>query len=178
MAIVKLNAAPSPSTLRVAEGVSSLEDLRSFIRSNRLDGAPIDVLKVADRLGIAVRLEQMDDDMSGYLTRIGDRWTIGVNKYHHPVRQRFTVAHELAHFSLHRSMQPRFDDVTFARRSESPNAMERAADEFAADLLMPKEAVSSAVNRGLRNLNALASAFAVSTIAMKYRLQDLDYQLT
>lgn len=178
MAIVKLKIAPPSAAGPIADGILSLEDLKAFIRAQQLEGAPIDVIKVAEQLGIEVRPEQMDDDMSGYLERRGDRWAIGVNQYHHPVRQRFTVAHELAHFALHRATQARFDDVTFARRAEAPNKMEREADRFAAELLMPRESVSSAVNRGIRNLNALASTFSVSTIAMKYRLRDLGYQLT
>lgn len=178
MAIVKLNVAQSPSIVTTENDIASIDDLRDFAKRNGIDGVPVDLLRLASGLGIEVRQEQMDDDMSGYLERRGARWVIGVNQYHHPVRQRFTIAHELAHFALHRNRQSRFDDVTFTRRHESPTTMEREADRFAADLLMPREAVNSVIGRGVRNLNSLASAFSVSTIAMNYRLRDLGYQLT
>ena len=178
MAIVKVHSSRPSASDRAFEEINSLEDLRAFMHREGLVKAPIDVVKVAERLGIEVRLEAMDDDMSGYLESRGQRWVIGVNQYHHQVRQRFTVAHELAHFALHRRTQREFRDETFARRSDSRNPMEREADNIAADLLMPKESVSSAVNRGIRSLNELAEMFSVSAIAMKYRLRNLGYQLT
>ena len=178
MAIVKLPTNRSISLYEISEDIRSLQDLRAFVSREGLDKSPIDVVKVAERLGIEVRFEPMDDDMSGFLENLGQRWVIGVNQYHHKVRQRFTIAHELAHFALHRSMKTEFRDETFARRSDSHDPMEREADSFAADLLMPKETVSSTVNRGVRSLNELATAFSVSTIAMKYRLRSLGYQLT
>lgn len=178
MAIVKLFTNRANATYGFSADINSLDDLRAFMRREGLDKSPIDVVKVAERLGLEVRLEPMEDDMSGFLENLGQRWVIGVNQYHHQVRQRFTIAHELAHFALHRSMKQEFRDETFARRSDSRDPMEREADSFAADLLMPKETVSSTVNNGVRSLNELATAFSVSTIAMKYRLRSLGYQLT
>lgn len=121
---------------------------------------------------------RMDDDMSGFLERRGSRWVIGVNEYDHAVRQRFTIAHELAHFALHRVEQQEFKYQTFARRSKTGIPMDQAADRFAADLLMPVESIRSVLGQGIRSLNELASMFSVSVIAMKYRLRALGYQLT
>jgi Zn-dependent peptidase ImmA (M78 family) len=53
--------------------------------------------------------------------------------------------------------------------------MEREADAFAAELLMPEDQVRAAIRNGNRSLNDLASEFGVSSLAMKYRLQGLRY---
>lgn len=116
--------------------------------------------------------------MSGYLERRGERWIMGVNAFHHRVRQRFTMAHELGHFALHRNDYSRFDDVTFSRRNSDPSRMERDADQFAADLLMPEVQVRAEIGKGIRGLNDLARQFDVSSLAMRYRLESLGYKLT
>ncbi|MBV6857941.1 ImmA/IrrE family metallo-endopeptidase [Xanthomonas campestris pv. zingibericola] len=116
--------------------------------------------------------------MSGFLEKRGQQWVAGVNSYHHPVRQRFTLAHELAHFILHRGDKARFDDHTYARRHDDRSPMEREADNFAARLLMPEPELRQAVDKGVRNLNDLARQFEVSSLAMRYRLEALGYRLT
>ncbi|WP_223181767.1 ImmA/IrrE family metallo-endopeptidase [Stenotrophomonas lacuserhaii] len=128
-------------------------------------------------LGIKVVLEHMDDDVSGFLEKRSDGWVAGVNAYHHRVRQRFTIAHEIAHYVLHRNKQSEFLDHTFARRNDDRSTMEREADQFAAELLMPEIEVRGAVDNGLRKLNDLARHFDVSTLAMRYRLDNLGYRM-
>lgn len=39
-----------------------------------------------------------------------EKWEIIVNQNHKPVRQRFTIAHELAHFFLHKDSKSSFHD--------------------------------------------------------------------
>lgn len=139
--------------------------------------APCRVEDVAEMLGIQVIREQMDDEVSGFLEKRGGRWVAGVNSYHHRVRQRFTIAHEIAHYVLHRKKQSEFRDHTFARRNDDRSDMEREADQFAAELLMPEAEVRGSVDKGLRNLNDLARHFDVSTLAMRYRLDNLGYRM-
>src|SRR5216683_5032250 len=66
-------------------------------------GAPVDVRKIAEALGIEVKIDPVDDDLSGFLYRepSSGRAVIGVNSNHHPNRRNFTVAHELGHYLLH-----------------------------------------------------------------------------
>lgn len=176
MAVIRLapiNVAPAPGV-----GVRNLNELREHIKSSNLDALPLDVFKVANSLGLKVVFQKMDDDMSGFLERQGAQWVVGINSLHNIVRQRFTAAHEIAHYVLHRGEQDRFDDVTFARRNNDRNQGERQADNFSADLLMPEQAVHALVRSGVTNLNDLASKFQVSALAMKYRLVNLNYSVS
>lgn len=43
----------------------------------------------------------MDDGASGSITREGDSFAVAVNGLESETRQRFTAAHELAHYFLH-----------------------------------------------------------------------------
>jgi Zn-dependent peptidase ImmA (M78 family) len=177
MAVVRLapkNVAPTVP----GQEVRSLPELHEHMHQRNLDTIPLDIFKVVDSLGLRLSFQQMDNDMSGFLERQGSQWVVGINSSHNIVRQRFTAAHEIAHYVLHRGLQQRFADVTFARRSNDRNQMERQADNFSASLLMPEEAVNTLVRSGVGNLNELANRFQVSPLAMKYRLVNLNYAIS
>lgn len=138
---------------------------------------PVNVRAIAEFLGLEVVEEPMDDDLSGYLEFRGGVWVVGVNAFHHQNRKRFTIAHEIAHFVLHSGQQVSFHDKTFARRADDANPMEREADRFAAQLLMPEAKVRQLIASGLTTLSGLAAQFGVSALAMRYRVQTLGYQV-
>lgn len=66
-------------------------------------------------------------------------WGIFYNPDARPERRRFTVAHELGHFVLHRDRQPSFngDKASVHLGLGSSAVIEREADDFASNLLMP-----------------------------------------
>lgn len=65
-------------------------------------GPPLDPVFLANKLGLAVQFELMDENISGVLEKQNDgKFHIKVNSRHHPNRQRFTIAHEIGHFILH-----------------------------------------------------------------------------
>jgi Zn-dependent peptidase ImmA (M78 family) len=117
------------------------------------------------------------------------RSAIVVNSTESPLRQRFTVAHELGHFVLgHR--QRLYVNSTISvnfRDSSSGLATKREeveANQFAAALLMPDDLVDAKVNELLGQDSALgdeelairlARNFQVSSLAMQYRLVNLGY---
>lgn len=137
---------------------------------------PVDIYAVAEYLGLDVKEEAMADELSGYIEPRKDGWVVGVNSYHHPNRQRFTIAHELGHFLLHKP-KDRHVDITFARRAGRRDDMENEADQFAANLLMPEKEVRDAISAGVSSLDRLAAAFGVSVMAAKYRVQSLGYSV-
>lgn len=174
MAVVRRSPAPAPFVAWVGD----LDSTREAMRQAGVEGVPVDVLRAAAALGVRVQFEPMTDEMSGYLERRDGQWVIGVNAHHSGVRQRFTIAHELGHFVLHRKEQQEFRDVIFTRRTIGRDNMEREADAFAAQLLMPEESVIRDVRGGLTNVHALAERYNVSSLAMKYRLISLGYRVS
>ena len=90
-------------------------------------------------------------------------------------RQRFTIAHEIGHYVLQHGNAPRDSAQNFGSRVNSP--IERDANQFAAELLMPEEAVVAMINQGYRSPETLAQLFMVSPAAMGYRLANLSLSL-
>lgn len=160
------------------------------------DCPPVNVRKIAKRLGIEVKIESVDDDLSGFLYREPktERAVIGVNARHHPNRQTFTIAHELGHYLLHESETVHLDSkkngYTLQLRNpasatgESIN--EREANLFAAELLMPAKFLAKELRKKEFDLledelladsvlRSLAQRCGVSLQALTIRLHNLGY---
>lgn len=150
-----------------------------------LEMTPIPVDRVAARLGVQVERTTFGDDVSGVLVIEDGRGVIGVNAAHAPVRQRFTIAHEIGHYMLHRDELPVFIDKQMrqylavfrdGQSASGEHRREREANGFAAALLMPAALLREEVDR-LRldledeeSVGVLAARFKVSQRAMDLRL--------
>lgn len=175
MAVVKRRP---PVMVKPAVETANIGQVRELLDRAGLGRAPVDVTGAASLLGLQIVYEQMADEMSGYLENRGGQWVVGVNALHAGVRQRFTIAHEIAHYVLHRKQQGTFRDVIFMRRSSNATTMEREADTFAAELLMPENQLVQDIRSGMVNVMMLAAKYNVSALAMKYRLQNLGYTVS
>lgn len=143
---------------------------------NLYNGVQLNIEQLIDlKDDISIEYVSLDASISGRLCRRDGRWIISVNKEHHINRQRFTLAHELAHYVLHKSESESFTDTVFFRGA-SVNNFEYAANEFAAKLLMPEDKVREVVRSGINNIKALAEAFGVSVAAMLYRVKQLGFR--
>jgi Zn-dependent peptidase ImmA (M78 family)/DNA-binding XRE family transcriptional regulator len=134
---------------------------------------PIDVLAVARDLGVAVFARSFPDALSALILRHGKNAFIGVNSHQAPVRQRFSVAHELGHFVLHHR-DHHFIDYGFPTEGEVPGynwEHERGANQFAAELLMPEDVIRR--DARTTSLARLARRYDVSQEAMGFRLANL-----
>lgn len=140
-------------------------------------GESLDIEKVISTFSdIKVVYEEMEPNQSGSIKKVGDEWLICVNNRHHKHRQKFTLAHELGHYILHRGKQIDIVDTTFFRNNDV-DSMEYMANEFASNLLMPKEQLEKLILNGCKNIGDLADKFQVSASAMKYRIISLGYKL-
>ena len=145
---------------------------------------PVNLEELARQLGVSVSYKRLDDDLSGYIHKDGDQWEIAVNARHAPTRQRFTLAHELGHFVLHRNKLGEGTNDTKAYRADANKSFynsaierrhEREANQFAAGLLMPTNQVVNVFrNIGVNNPERMASLFGVSPAAMEIRIESLS----
>jgi len=95
---------------------------------------------------------------------------IAVNDGHVPTRH-FSLCHELGHHLLGHT--ERFHlSLSDGAQPAQDYRLGRAANEFAADLPMPRRLLAEA-NAAERSTAELASQFEVSEIAMGYRLLNL-----
>jgi Zn-dependent peptidase ImmA (M78 family) len=120
---------------------------------------------------LGLRIEHADMDCSGML--LPSRRLIRINASETPQRRhRFTIAHELGHWICH-ALEGANPEESYCRAIDLSGAterpLEREANIFAAELLMPEPAVRSAWHE-LGDADALAARFDVSPLAMRWRL--------
>jgi hypothetical protein len=139
--------------------------------------APVDVVAIAKDLGINVwSMDSLPTSVSGKIFRDPlnggpTGFSIAVNSSHSFVRQRFTVAHEIAHFLLHRKKLESTDLIDDGMyRSGLSNKEETEANRMAADILMPFSLIRSLISVGIRDPESLAAKLQVSLLAIKIRL--------
>jgi Zn-dependent peptidase ImmA (M78 family) len=154
--------------------------LEKAIESGREKGY-VDVVKIANDLDISVFTTQGDDDFNARIVydRDVNKFKLYVNENHNVERQRFSVAHELAHFILHKAELRELGKLN----REGDSVIEEQADKLAAEILIPKELVSRFFSsEGLDSdiLNkkmvlSVANKFRVSKSMAVVRLRELDY---
>jgi hypothetical protein len=142
-----------------------------------IKSAPVDVVSLANELGIKVwESRDLPPNVSGKIFKDPlnggpSGYSIVVNGFESRYRRRFTVAHELAHFILHRNKLLEgalIDDTLY--RSGLSNEEERSANKLAAEILMPTELTKELKRSGIKSVEKLAETLQVSVPAMKARL--------
>ena len=141
-----------------------------------LSVVPVDVMAAASHYGVSVYSTKLADKVSGVLLKdptynTESGFVIFVDQDEPAVRQRFTAAHELGHFILHKSfIGDRVEDNYLLRSDGMSNTQEVEANKFAADLLMPMELIRKEMEAGNTSVSQLAERFQVSQTAMSIRL--------
>jgi len=140
---------------------------------------PIRLGPIARACGIRVLGWDFDEAVSGLLLDLRGGPAIGFNRNHARTRRRFTVAHELGHWLLRHHEHFHVDlSASTAASGEPPGFNwqdERAANQFAAELLMPAHLVEDA-HRADPDIVSLARQFMVSAQAMTFRVGNLELQ--
>lgn len=152
---------------------SEIEIVKKFIAKY-----PVKVGELAGELGLKVLRSPLPPKISGLIkpsTESKSGFEIRVNKYEIPERQRFTVAHEISHYLLHRNDIGSGVVDSIMYRSSLTSRKETEANRLAADIVMPVNAVRrELVKFGGRRTDEvaeeMASIFRVSVPAMKVRL--------
>lgn len=162
---------------------SRIEPNQKDIVLNFLDGKlPLPIVKLGRQLGLEI-YETMDlgNNISGEIrqnkeTKAG--YEINVSYSDLKVRKRFTIAHEIAHYLIHRDLigDGIVDDALY--RSGLQETIEFEANRLAADLLMPISRVKKEHDRikdyeYFDKLIVLSGKFGVSKIAMQIRLEPI-----
>lgn len=134
---------------------------------------PIPVLEIAEDCGVNVVFDsfgKQGERVSGVCDFRSRR--IYVNSNDNFVRQRFTIAHELGHWMLHRELfekQPdRYGVLPRFSRPDFSDPIEQEANRFAADLLMPQHLLKQVKGPWVAKL---ADIFEVSRQSMEIRLK-------
>ena len=163
-----------------------IEDLANGILSHLgISKIPIPIKMIAKKQGLQLKPYKFEGEVSGMLLIKNNIATIGYNPLESDVRQRFTIAHELGHYLLHKSQGELFVDKKFkAHYRDKTSATgeiktEMQANAFAATILMPEKMIKEELAKSdydftdESQFEKLANKFNVSTLAMTYRLANL-----
>ncbi|TFI58628.1 ImmA/IrrE family metallo-endopeptidase [Sphingomonas parva] len=161
------------------------ERARSLVADRGVSRPPVPVDRIAKALNIFVQYAPLDEELSGMAFIKDASAVIAVNALHHPNRQRFTIAHELAHHVLHEwhlRTGVHVDKVILERASLAAlgvDDLEIEANAFASELLMPRDLFEPLVHQEIdlndeAQLTVLAKRFRVSMAALQFRLAALD----
>ena len=171
--------------MRFPERVAAINSkVDNILTDAEVKTLPVKIEEIAKSLGLKVIPYAFDDDISG--TLIIDQNVIGFNQTESRVRRRFTIAHEVGHYILHKDKKPIFLDKLFRLNSSSSSSseqnqeLEMEANIFAASILMPESLMRKEVENidfdfaSEEAIKYLARVFDVSSTAMYYRLKILD----
>ena len=154
------------------------EEVRKKIEEAQksLPDEPVAIVALCRQFGVpAIKMHDLPKGVSGCIRRNlkDDSYEIFYNGNEPMTRQRFTVAHELAHYLLHKKeLADEHSENIMLRGSGLSNRQETEANELAADILMPSEAVDhyTSTRKGF-SLSDMAKDFGVSAQAMSIRLR-------
>lgn len=162
-----------------------------FCKQYGITEYPVEIVRVCNENDLKVFEEYLGGDVSGLIVVDEKTWEkydsnqfISVNLTDSAVRRRFTIAHELAHYVLHRNK----DSKLYAHRDlnndqETRSSIEQEANYFAANILMPEKLVKNRVEEirkdtwgnvsGSELVKEIADDFVVSESAADVRLRQL-----
>lgn len=153
----------------------SLFEARKIVEEYQRE-LPVNVIGLAEALGARVyRTSEWPDNISGMIhidEELGgsEDFVIYVNAKHHLNRRRFTIAHELSHIMLHDHLIGNGITTDGLYRSGLGGGVERAANQSAANILMPWPKIRELLAQGVTSVEELARKFQVSRSAMAIQL--------
>ena len=149
----------------------------------------VDVIHLASELGVDILVQEKPSDFNAaitYDTNTG-KYSILVNLLHPTTRQRFSIAHELSHYVLHKDKLDSELEIHRGIKHDGNRDVEREADKLAGELLMPEERLHQYLNsKNVDKSESLTSAliketadyFRVSPMAAAIRLRELGYAVS
>lgn len=155
------------------------EKVEKLITQLNISSGPVLVEEIALKSNVQIK-QAVSKDFSGLLFRKDGIAYMAISSNESPVRQRFTIAHELGHFFLH----PQKDTFIEYRDNKYKKKVVRSTEEkeanfFAASLLMPKKFIEVDIKNipdkivSENDIKNLAQKYKVSEEAMTYRLINL-----
>lgn len=163
----------------------------SFCEKNGINTYPVEIVRICNENGLKVFEEYLDSNISGLIVVDEKVWSkydtdkfILVNLAESAVRRRFTIAHELAHYVLHRNADGLYAHRDIVNDGTIISNIEREANYFAANILMPETLVKEKVEDikndfwgklpGFILVREIANHFVVSEQAAEVRLKQLE----
>lgn len=151
-----------------------------------INAPAVPIERIVKSEGARIQFGPLDKELSGMFFIKEGVPIIGVNSLHHPNRQRFTIAHEFGHMTLHRDLigDGVHVDKELAvllrdtKAAAGTDKIEIEANQFAAFFLVPDFLLDSAIGDNLsladneQEIELIAKKFKVSALMMQLRLRN------
>jgi Zn-dependent peptidase ImmA (M78 family) len=127
------------------------------LKESRIDTPPVDLVAILRIHGIEYEeVDDFPDSVDALIIEDDAKVYAVVNSRHHLHRRRFSLAHELGHYFLHKDgkfEEPITIDSPPSEEDElgSKDPAETEADLFAGELLVPLEMLKLHVKKGIRS---------------------------
>lgn len=158
------------------EKIEEIKNITKWLQEKSLN-------EIAEQESIEVVFWDLSEigDISWAILFIDKKFKIYINSTHSTKRQRFTFAHELGHYFLHRNILEEksllvdenksylFRKNLYENISKEMQEIEEEANEFAWNLLMPEDKFKELFKQTEWNTLVLSEAFDVSIPAVEYR---------
>lgn len=129
------------------------KSVEELLKSNDLYKIPVDIVKLAQKLGFTILQQEIDYD--GAILVNKNKFNIDGNDYQKVIivninqmftRKRFTIAHEIAHWKMAPAENR---DVLYAHRDDNLSLINHEPDinNYASELLMPYGLVANYLNK-------------------------------
>jgi Zn-dependent peptidase ImmA (M78 family) len=135
---------------------------KKILAESKVKVPPVDLLQILTAHGIGYEeVEDFPDTVDALIVEDGSKVYAAVNAKQHLHRRRFSLAHELGHYFMHRQGMPE-EDITIDNppsadendtATKSPAEIE--ADLFAGELLVPLPMLKPHVQKGIPELSRL-----------------------
>ena len=134
---------------------------RKILAESNVKVPPVDLLLILSTHGIGYEeVEDFPDTVDALIVEDGSKVYAAVNARQHLHRRRFSLAHELGHYFMHRDGMPEeaitidnppSDDMGEVTKSPA----ETEADLFAGELLVPLEMLKLHLQKGIPELSRI-----------------------
>lgn len=149
---------------------------RKLLKDAGVSAPPVSMQKIGDYLKEKHGLELQglknffSDKVSGLTVTIDGAPTIGFNKDQSWCRRRFTIAHEIGHFLMNTAHYKQSGELGNLEMLDTANPIEKEANAFAAELLMPLQQFKKDCRSRLKSLDELSEKYQVSKEAAGWQL--------
>lgn len=161
--------------------MNPIDILSRFQEEACRDVRAVDVEGIIRALGIELDMRaSIENEISGQIEQLpSGNFRISANSKEAYTRQRFTIAHELGHYLLHRVLIGKGVDDNKVYRSTAcgkfynkniGTTQETEANQFAANILMPWSLIDAMQKAGIIDPEQMAKKLQVSKKALCIRL--------
>ena len=175
----------------MAQTLEEIADLAELIAEENITKGVANLEKIARKNGIFIHYDDFENYFTGMLQHENNSFDIFVNlgknkakKYARKyARTRFTIAHELGHFYIdaHRNLLKNGYSLSYDKELTyfSNVLVEKEANHFATNLLMPKERFTDDINLhglGIEAVKILADKYKTSRTSTAIQYMNLAEQ--